>query len=169
MEPAHPIFGCFRARSENGTAYEVEIRSLDGFTNTCGCIDHRVNGLGTCKHIEGVLTGLRRRGARAFRQAAAQGSQRVEIFLRRDGAPTPILSWPGVESEETAAVRDWLTPHLDSRQLPSAEPAGIEALIGAYAAAPPTVRQRLRLSRHFGPWLERQRRERSRLEARAAF
>ncbi|HEY2660085.1 MAG TPA: DEAD/DEAH box helicase, partial [Caulobacteraceae bacterium] len=47
--------------------------------------------------------------------------------------------------------------------------AGIEALIGAYAAAPPTVRQRLRLSRHFGPWLERQRRERSRLEARAAF
>jgi hypothetical protein len=98
MEPAHPTFGSFRTQSESGTVYEVEIRSLDDLMNTFGCIDHRVNGLGTCKHIKGVLAGLRRRGVRAFRLATVAGSQRVGISLRRDGAPTPILSWPRVES-----------------------------------------------------------------------
>src|SRR5437879_2169226 len=62
LEAEHPIFGTFRTRSGTGGAYEVEIRSLDAFNNSCGCIDHRVNGLGTCKHIEGVLAALRRRG-----------------------------------------------------------------------------------------------------------
>ena len=71
LEPEHPFFGTFRAQSGSGGFYEVEIRSLDGFANSCGCIDHRVNGLGTCKHIEGVLAALRRRGAKAFRDAAA--------------------------------------------------------------------------------------------------
>ncbi len=169
MEPAHPIFGSFRAQSESGTVYEVEIRSLDAPSNACGCIDHRVNGLGTCKHIEGVLAGLRRRSVRAFRHAAVEGSQRVEMFLRRDGAPTPILSWPHVESEGSAAVRDWLAPHLNLEGRLGVEPADVEALIRALTTAPTTVRQHLRLSRHFGPWLERDRRERSRLAARAKF
>src|SRR3979490_1349352 len=53
MEPAHRVFGTFRTRSESGTIYEVEIRSLDDLENACGCIDHQVNGLGTCKHVEG--------------------------------------------------------------------------------------------------------------------
>jgi hypothetical protein len=65
LESDHPSFGVFRMRSENGTAYEVEIRTLDGFDNACGCIDYQVNGLGRCKHME-VLAGLRRRGVRAF-------------------------------------------------------------------------------------------------------
>src|SRR5262245_27496523 len=55
LEPEHPFFGTFRAQSGSGGFYEVEVRSLDGLANSCGCIDHRVNGLGTCKHIEGVL------------------------------------------------------------------------------------------------------------------
>jgi hypothetical protein len=55
LDPKHPTFGTFRVRSESGRSYEVEIRSLDLQLNSCGCIDHRVNGLGTCKHIEGVL------------------------------------------------------------------------------------------------------------------
>ena len=67
LEPEQPFFGTFRAQSGSGGFYEVEIRSLDGFANSCGCIDHRVNGLGTCKHIEGVLAALRQRGAKAFR------------------------------------------------------------------------------------------------------
>src|SRR6202163_4025549 len=85
LESEHPIFGTFRTRSGTGGSYEVEIRNLDGSGNSCGCIDHRVNGLGTCKHIEGVLAALRRRGVRAFRAAAAAGGSRVEIFLDRRG------------------------------------------------------------------------------------
>jgi hypothetical protein len=39
LEPDRSFFGDFRTRSANGGGYEVEIRSLDGFTNSCGCID----------------------------------------------------------------------------------------------------------------------------------
>src|SRR5262245_4462436 len=55
LEPEQRVFGTFRIQSGSGGAYEVEIRSPDACINSCGCIDHRVNGLGTCKHIEGAL------------------------------------------------------------------------------------------------------------------
>src|SRR5947209_19235148 len=41
MEAEHSPHGTFRSRSDSGGAYEVEIRSLDGLSNSCGCIDHR--------------------------------------------------------------------------------------------------------------------------------
>src|SRR6202011_6419316 len=81
LDAEHPMFGTFRTRSGTGGSYEVEIRSLDGLRNSCGCIDHRVNGLGTCKHIEGVIAALHRRGAKAFRDASHKGSERIEIFV----------------------------------------------------------------------------------------
>lgn len=49
------------------------------------------------------------------------------------------------------------------------DPKKIEALISAWRVAPASVRRQVRVSRHFAPWLDRQRRERSRDEARAAF
>ncbi len=67
LEPKLGRYGTFRARSSGGGLYEVEIRDLKDRTNSCGCPDHRVNSLGTCKHIEGVLFALRKRlGARAL-------------------------------------------------------------------------------------------------------
>src|SRR5215469_18075173 len=73
LEPKFGPCGTFRVRSATGGLYEVEIRDLAGRTNSCGCIDHRVNGLGTCKHIEGVLLALRKKlGARAFVTMAAK-------------------------------------------------------------------------------------------------
>lgn len=169
LEPDHPVFGAFRTRSESGTAYEVEIRALGGFDNSCGCIDHQVNGLGTCKHIEGVLAGLRRRGVRAFHRAAAEGSPRVELFLRRRGDPAPALDWPRNADAGTGAVRAWLAPWLDPQGQLRLEPAQIEELASAVGTAPPEVREHMRVSRHFGPWLARRRRERSRRDDRAVF
>ncbi len=170
LEPAHPMFGSFRTRSESGTAYDVEIRSLDGFDNACGCIDHQVNGLGTCKHIEGVQAGLRRQGVRAFRDAAALGSPRVEVFLRRTtDAPSPIVIWPGAKGRKLEVVEAWLAPYLDGDRQLRTEPGEVEALVAAFATAPAPVRRRLRVSAHFGPWLERHRRARSRQAARSAF
>jgi len=69
LEPDAPYFGSFRVPSTGGGNYEVEIRSLDQPLNSCGCADHRVNGLGTCKHIERVLARLRPRDVRAFTAA----------------------------------------------------------------------------------------------------
>ena len=83
LEPEHPVFGSFHVRSDAGSVYEVEIRSLDAHANSCGCIDYRVNGLGTCKHIEGVLAALRRKGAVAAGALDAAVSDRVEVFIDR--------------------------------------------------------------------------------------
>lgn len=66
LESEHPVFGTFRTRSGTGGCYEVELRSLTEESNSCGCIDHRVNGLGTCKHIEGVIAALRSKGCEGF-------------------------------------------------------------------------------------------------------
>jgi superfamily II DNA or RNA helicase len=162
------VFGTFRVRSDAGSAYEVEIRSLDKLANSCGCIDHRVNGLGTCKHIEGTLEALRRHGAKTFRDAAAAGSPRVEIFLDRRETPRPSMLWPALGAG-LKAVREWLGPFLTADGALDGDPERIAALFAAWPNAPAPVRRRVRMSRHFGPWLERQRRLASREAARAAF
>jgi hypothetical protein len=169
LEAEHPIFGTFRARSGSGGAYEVEIRSLDGFANSCGCIDHRVNALGTCKHIEGVLAALRRRGVKAFRAAAAAGGSRVEIFLDRRDTPRPRVAWPTADAKDVGAARDWLRPWLAPDGTLGEDPDTVAALVAAAPGAPAKVRRGLRVSRHLGTWLDRHRRRRSRQEARAAF
>ncbi|MDR3518763.1 MAG: DEAD/DEAH box helicase [Azospirillaceae bacterium] len=166
LEPDQSLFGTFRVRSGSGTAYEVEIRDLSGLTNSCGCIDHRVSGLGTCKHIEGVRAALRRKGVRAFKQAAIDGSPRVEVFLSRAGEPLPAISGPAVPDP---AVRAWLAPFLDPNGALSVNPATIDALLQAWAVAPDDLRRHLRVSRHFCPWLDRLRRQLSRQDSRAAF
>ncbi len=74
QDPDQGFFGTFRVRSASGSGYDVEVRSLASPDNSCGCIDHRVNGLGTCKHIEGVLFALRRGRARDFDRAARRGA-----------------------------------------------------------------------------------------------
>ena len=104
LEGEHPVFGTFRTRSGTGGSYEVEIRSLEASGNSCGCIDYRVNGLGTCKHVEGVLAALRRRGVKTFRAAASVGSARVEVFLDRRDVPHPALAWPAPGNPDAAAI-----------------------------------------------------------------
>jgi hypothetical protein len=169
LEPDQPVFGAFRARSENGRGYVVEIRTLEGFDNSCGCIDHRVNGLGTCKHIEGVLAGLRRRGVRALRQAGIAGSARVEVFVRRHGDPTPVLTWPRDAHPNDGEIRAWLAPYLSVGAELRTGLDDMAALVGAHADAPAYVKAHLRVSRHVDAWLDRHRRMRSRETERAAF
>src|SRR5947208_8539299 len=95
LEPQYGSFGTFRVRSSSGSTYEVEIRDLAGGNNSCGCIDHRVNGLGTCKHIEGVLAALgSKEGARGFKAVTGAQTPRVEIFLCRAGTASPAILYP---------------------------------------------------------------------------
>ena len=53
----HPVFSLFEVKSVSGLSYRVEIRSLDEMQNSCTCPDYKTNLIGTCKHIESVLTG----------------------------------------------------------------------------------------------------------------
>ena len=169
LEPKQRYFGAFRVQSGSGGFYEVEIRDLDTFGNSCSCIDHRANGLGTCKHIEGVLAALRQRSRRAFREAAARGNPRVEVFLDRRGAATPALLWPAGDRRHANAVSRWLAAFIESDGTLAGDPGKVDALVSAWRVAPVGIRRRIRVSRHFTPWLDRLRRERSREEARAAF
>lgn len=170
LEQNEAIFGTFRTQSASGSSYDVEIRSLDTFTNSCGCIDYRVNGFGTCKHIEGVLEVLRRGSPTVLRAAARAGNQRIEVFVDRRGPGTPTLLWPNGRFDGALKMaRDWLQPWLEDGERLTADPARIEALLAAQPALPPNVRRVVRISQHFGPWLERSHRQQARVEARAAF
>ncbi len=57
---AHPVFSDFRVfNPESGNEYKVAIRSYEFGENFCTCPDFKINGLGTCKHIEFVLKQLK--------------------------------------------------------------------------------------------------------------
>jgi hypothetical protein len=105
LEAGQSIFGTFQTRSATGGAYEVEIRDLKRRINSCGCIDHQVNGLGTCKHIEGVLAALDRRRIKGLRTAATTGSGRIEIFVSRAEPVEPTILWPHVKGRNFAGAR----------------------------------------------------------------
>ena len=164
LESDHLFFGTFRTRSGTGGSYDVELRSLGEASNSCGCIDHRVNGLGTCKHIEGVIAALRRRGAKAVREASRKGSERVEIFVDRREGPKLAVTRPA-SLAATQVAWTWLEQYLRADGTLDAD--RVDALIEAWRSAPARIRRRIRISRHLGPWLDRIKRERARLESRA--
>ena len=170
LESKQPFFGTFRVQSGSGGFYEVEIRDLDGFSNSCGCIDHRANGLGTCKHIEGVLAALRQRSARAFREAAAR---RQSAHRGLPGSPRRRNADIDLAQRRRPAMRTRRAvgslPSLDRMALSRPIRTRSKRSISAWHVAPADIRRRIRVSRHFVPWLDRLRRERSREEARAAF
>jgi superfamily II DNA or RNA helicase len=164
LEPGYGPFGTFRVRSTSGSAYEVEIRSPAERNNSCDCIDHRVNGLGTCKHIEGVLAALGTKSSgRGFKAAATAGSRRVEIFLDRAGTAVPTILYP--QAGPDAKARAFLAPFCGRDGAVKTSPANIKALVAAAPSAPSSIR----ISRHFGAWLERETRLAAREESRAQF
>jgi hypothetical protein len=168
LESDHPFFGTFRTRSGTGGSYEVELRSLSEPSNSCGCIDHRVNGLGTCKHIEGVIAALHRRGAQAFRKASGKGSERIEIFVDRRESPRLVVTRP-VHPTALQGAWTWLEQHLGTDGMLEPDPMRVDPLIEAWRSASANVRRHIRISRHIGPWLDRITRQRARIESRAAF
>lgn len=81
-----PFFSEFRVSNPvSKSAYRVAIRGLGPGGNFCSCPDYATNELGTCKHIEFVLSRLtKKRGAKA---AFARGYKPAfsELYLRNDG------------------------------------------------------------------------------------
>src|SRR2546422_103242 len=79
LDSRYPIFSNFRVKSGSGLTYSVEIRDLGERQFACDCVDFRINGLGTCKHVEAVLLYLEARFRRLFRAAAKNGTPRLDI------------------------------------------------------------------------------------------
>ena len=166
----HDFFGSYHTHSAGGQRYRVEIRSLAEPINSCDCPDHRVNGLGTCKHIEATLYRLQHRRKRAFRKATAAGSPYIEIFLDRRDHQIRIR-WP-MGSRSRSRARDLFSPFFTGDNTLTGDPLDtVPALERAINAAPAAVRHRFRVSRELFAWLEsldrraQQQRSRQHLEA----
>ncbi len=83
-EPRFPVYSGFDVHSPSGVKYSAEIRDLRRRQFSCECVDSRVNGLGTCKHIEAVLDHLETAYPDAWRAALEKGSPRVDLVPDRE-------------------------------------------------------------------------------------
>lgn len=89
----HPIFSDFAVTNpESGGTYRVLIRGNDPGENHCSCPDFAVNTLGTCKHIEFLLSRLMKK--RGGKSAFKRGYQPVssEVWLRTGSRHAVVIS-----------------------------------------------------------------------------
>ncbi len=116
-DPAHPIFSNFNVKSGSGLTYSVEVRDLRQRQFACDCVDFRINGLGTCKHVEAVLLHLEARFKRLFRQAAANGAGPPGRFARpRARHPPPDeRTRPDARALAPMVRRGWLAQRWSAR------------------------------------------------------
>jgi SNF2 family DNA or RNA helicase len=98
--PGGQPYGDYRVKSASGKTYRVAMRGPGLFENYCSCPDFAVNTLGTCKHIEALLLGLRKRYGRRFESKeyartrasiSLQYGEAIDIRLRLPAAPSPAL------------------------------------------------------------------------------
>ena len=103
-EPHHPIFSNFRVQSGSGLTYSVEVRDVRQRQFACDCVDFRINGLGTCKHVEAVLLHLEARFKRLFRTAEKTGSPRLDVVADPESDSMRLL---GGEGGLPRALKGW--------------------------------------------------------------
>ena len=108
LDPRHPVLSNFRVGSGSGQEYSVEVRDVGRRQFHCQCVDFRINGLGTCKHVEAVLGHLEVSRRSHFKAAAAGRAGRLEVVpdlgagtLRLEGSPRvvpqPLRAWFGTD------------------------------------------------------------------------
>src|SRR5881296_2377423 len=93
IDARHPIFSNFRVQSGSGLTYSVEIRDVRQRQFARDCVDFRINGLGTCKHVEATLLHLEARFRRLFAAAREHGSSRIEVVV--DSTADTLHVWNG--------------------------------------------------------------------------
>jgi hypothetical protein len=150
--PNERYYSAFRISNSKDKQYCVEIRSLTALHNSCDCPDYRSNRLGTCKHIEHILLRLRKKGVRAYKQAANMDSPYTEIFLNPVDGMTIQMNKP-IHTKSTIAAR--IDPFFD----------GEGQLIGDVAQAFETIEnicskehsEYLRISKHITYFVDYQR------------
>ncbi|MEI8388158.1 MAG: helicase-related protein, partial [Verrucomicrobiota bacterium] len=79
------VFSNFEIKSPSGMTYRAEVRDVASRQFSCTCTDFRINGLGTCKHIEAILLQLSRRQRAEFKAAERIASPRADIVADAAG------------------------------------------------------------------------------------
>ena len=143
-EHGHP-FGDYQVRSSSGSSYVVEIRSLRERINSCECQDFRVNQLGSCKHVEGVVHRLTAGRGRQARRGTASG--RIEIFLdERDGRAVRMAAPAPIGHARPALVQDAERLYANLRRGSQRALRALEELAGSHPDC-------LRVSRRLESWV----------------
>jgi len=104
---SEPVFSEFTVTNpQTKGEYRVAIRGQGLGDNYCSCPDFAVNTLGTCKHVEFVLSRLR--GKRGGKKNLTAGFQPAcsEIYLRY-GAKRHVIFKPGTECPHSLANLAW--------------------------------------------------------------
>jgi hypothetical protein len=158
LDPEHPIFSNFEVRSPSGMTYQAEVRDVAQRQFSCTCTDFRINGLGTCKHIEGLLLHLARRHRAEFKGAQALGSYRVDLV------PHPESGRLRVE-RHLENVPKKLRGLFDAEGYQVGDTTPDELVAEWQACGCPEMR----LSQDVPPWLEANRRERDRVLLRRDY
>ncbi|SPE58517.1 conserved hypothetical protein [Verrucomicrobia bacterium] len=144
-DPRHPIFSNFLVESPSGLVYSVEIRDLHQRQFACECVDFRINGLGTCKHVEAVLQHLEARFRRLFQAATKDGSGRLELVV---DAATNSIRLVKAKGRMPRGLAEWFD--ADGRLCTEALEESLESLKQMSAGEIPE----LRISQEIAPWLE---------------
>src|SRR6056297_3543925 len=94
----HPVFSDFEVYNpKSGKTYKVSIRDNENSYNFCSCPDFKVNGLGTCKHIENVLLTLKKKKSnwKYFNQTQPHAYASLSIYY---GKERSLRLKPGVRT-----------------------------------------------------------------------
>ena len=145
LTPRHPVFSTFTVHSGSGLNYSVEIRDVKKRQFFCDCVDFRINGLGTCKHVEAVLMQIQRRFRQAYKTAEKEGSTRIELVPDAANDTIRILSG------QQALPRLFRTWFDDNGQLVNSSP---EDVIAALRPLAQDQESPFRLSQELEPWLQ---------------
>src|SRR5438552_2217188 len=159
-DPQHPIFSNFRVKSASGLTYSVESRDLRQRQFACDCVDFRINGLGTCKHVEAVLLHLEARFRRLFNAARQNSSTRIEVTV--DSAADTLRALNG-EGPPPRALRKW----FDAEGL--LNNGSPETALAALQALREEGFPQIRVSQEVSTWLENRRRAAERKQLRHKY
>ena len=159
-DPRHPVFSNFQVKSGSGLSYSVEVRDLRQRQFTCDCVDFRINGLGTCKHVEAVLLHLEGRFRRLFTSAHKSGPTRLDVVVDPVADTLGLLNGGATPPR---AVAKWFD--ADGRLADGSPEMALTALEQLREAEFP----RIRISQEVGPWLENRRRASERKQLRHEY
>jgi len=152
------LFCRYEVGSGSGRTYAVELREVgERPVAACECVDFRINGLGTCKHIEAVLAWTQRCRKVAWREALRDGSPLVDLVPSADGTTLQVERNAERLPPSLAALFD------SAGRLVGCPP---EMLAGLLQRQPAT---RVRLALECGPWLEARARATERVALRREY
>ena len=159
LDPRHPVFSNFEIQSGSGLNYQVEIRDIASRRFSCQCVDFRINGLGSCKHVEAVLYHLEGRFKRLYAAAAKNGSPRLDL-VTDEVHGTLRLEGPAIERNRLPKrIRTWFDAN---GTLLNASP---EAAVATFQQLRSADYPFLRTSQDITPWMA----TRQQAESRAAL